>query len=367
MINKLNNIIKYFFVVFICLFLSYLYSCSNSTDSIKKPIENTDPEEPEDNSTTFRNPLSNTSAPDPWVFKDEDTYYVTYTTGVNITLVKTNKMSQINKAVPRVVWTPPSVGLNSQQIWAPEIHKINDVWYIYYAASNGDNSTHRMWVLENKSSDPLKGTWVDKGELSLPDDKWAIDGSPFELNGELYFVWSGWEGDSDGRQDIYITKMIDPLTATGDRFLLIKPEEEWEINNNSVAVTEGPQIWFRNNKVFLFYSAGGCWTDGYAVGAISMGIDKDPLDEASWSRLQNNPLFVSNVNGNAFGPGHNSFFKSLDGQEDWILYHANPQSNQGCGSNRTMRMQKIAWDENDLPLLGVPEKLYKELDRPGGE
>ena len=43
-------------------------------------------------------------------------------------------------------------------------------------ADDGLNENHRMWVLENASQDPFTGTWVDKGEVELPDDKWAFEG-----------------------------------------------------------------------------------------------------------------------------------------------------------------------------------------------
>jgi GH43 family beta-xylosidase len=315
---------------------------------------------------TFKNPVRN-SGPDPWVYKNNQEYFVTYTTGNNITLVRTEKMSDLNKSTPKVVWTPPLTGLNSAEIWAPEIHKINNVWYIYYAASDGNNINHRMWVLENKSENPLQGSWVDKGELKLPDNKWAIDGTVIQHNDKLYFAWSGWEGDVNIRQNIYIIEMESPLKVLNERVCILKPSDSWEINNTSPMVLEGPQFFVKDNKLFLFYSAGGCWKDEYSIGVIWMDASKNPLDINSWTRSDKNPLFVSNNLGNAFGPGHNSFFKSLKGDEDWILYHANPQPGQGCGDNRSIRMQKFLWDNSGFPILGTPEPLNKALTKPSGE
>ncbi len=42
-----------------------------------------------------------------------------------------------------------------------------------------------------------------------------------------------------------------------------------------VNVNEGPEILKHNNKLFLIYSASGCWTDTYALGMLSAGADAD--------------------------------------------------------------------------------------------
>ncbi len=352
-------------VLLLCISLASCISCSDnnggSTEEMVDP-----PIDPPMESSTFRNPILNSGA-DPWVIKDGDEYFVTFTTGINITLLRTNKMSDLRNATTKVIWTPPASGFNSGEIWAPEIHKINNKWYVYYAASDGNNINHRMWILENASNDPFEGTWVDRGQLMLPDNKWAIDASPFEHNGQYYMVWSGWEGDANVQQNIYIAEMQDPLNVIGERFCLLKPTQPWEANNTSPTVSEAPQFLKRNDKIFIFYSAGGCWMDGYSLGIIWMDDSSDPLNPDSWQRYTNNPVFTSNISGNAYGPGHNSFFKSLNNDEDWILYHANPQPGQGCAGSRSLRMQEMTWDNNGFPILGTPEPLNKNLDKPSGE
>ena len=57
------------------------------------------------------------------------------------------------------------------RIWAPEIHFINNKWYIYFAADNGDNKNHRMNVLESNSQDAL-GTYKYMGTLDT--EGWAM-------------------------------------------------------------------------------------------------------------------------------------------------------------------------------------------------
>ena len=319
-------------------------------------------------SREFTNPLL-PSGPDPWVVYRDGLYYITHSTGNSLKLYRTPDVSALAQAESKIVWTPPSTGMNSREIWAPEIHRVNDKWYFYYAADDGDNNHHRMWVLENSSADPFEGTWVDKGKLALPDDKWAIDGSIFEHNGALYFVWSGWEGDVNIRQDIYITRMTNPWTPTGDRVRLSAPELAWEIKGASKelpTVNEGPQFLKHGNNVFIVYSASGCWTDDYSLGMLSASGDADLMMPGSWIKSQT-PVFEKNPQGKTFGPGHNSFFKSPDDKEDWIIYHANPEPGQGCSEFRSPRMQRFSWGADGMPDFGIPVALGELIAVPSGE
>src|SRR5688572_6011797 len=72
----------------------------------------------------FTNPLL-TAAPDPWVEQHEDWYYFTHTTANNLRLYRTENMSDLAQAETKIVWTPPATGMNSKNIWAPEIQFLN--------------------------------------------------------------------------------------------------------------------------------------------------------------------------------------------------------------------------------------------------
>jgi len=316
----------------------------------------------------FTNPILPTG-PDPWVIFHNGLYYATHSTGNSLKLYRTASISELSKAESKIVWTPPATGMNSKEIWAPEIHRINHKWYLYYAADDGDNYHHRMWVLENENEDPFTESWFDKGELELPDDRWAIDGTIFDHNGSLYFLWSGWEGDVNVRQDIYIARMLNPWTPDKERVQLSKPELPWEIKGVSddlPTVNEGPQILKHGDKLFIVYSASGCWTDDYSLGMLEADAGADLLKATSWKKSQQ-PVFTKSAEAKAFGTGHNSFFKSPDGTEDWIVYHANPEPGQGCKSYRSPRMQRFSWTPDGRPDFGVPVALGDSIAAPSGE
>ncbi len=325
---------------------------------------------------TFTNPLLQSGA-DPWAIYRDGYYYYMHTTGRNLTIWKTRSLPDLNRAEKKVVWTPPATGPYSKGIWAPELHFLQGKWYIYFAADDGRNANHRLWVLENDSADPLRGDWVMKGKLADPSDKWAIDGSVFEHRGRLYLVWSGWEGDSNGRQDIYIAPLKNPWTVDGSRVMISTPEHPWEKVGDlgedrdpddppHVDVNEGPQILNRNGKLFLIYSASGCWTNYYSLGMLTATADSDLLSKASW-RKSARPVFEQLPEAGAYGAGHNSFFKSPDGKEDWILYHANPKANQGCGGHRSPRAQPFTWRPDGTPDFGKPVPINRPIKRPSGQ
>jgi GH43 family beta-xylosidase len=325
------------------------------------------------NDSSFRNPLLPSGA-DPWSIYKDGFYYYTHTVGDRLTIWKTKDLADLKTADSKTIFIPPPNTSYSKQLWAPEIHFINNKWYVYFAADNGNNNNHRMYVIENSSADPFTDSWILKGKVSDVSDKWAIDGSVFFHRRQLYMIWSGWEGDQNGSQDIYIAKMQNPWTVAGRRVRISSATLDWErhgdLNDPSnpphVAVNEGPQILKNKKKLFLIYSASGCWTENYSLGMLTFTGKKNLLDSSLWKKSPQ-PVFDQSPENGVYAPGHNSFFKSPDGKEDWILYHANSQPGQGCGRQRSPRAQKFTWNADGTPAFGDPVKTDTPIIKPSGE
>ena len=310
----------------------------------------------------FTNPVFAAGA-DPWITQKDGFYYYTNTSGTRLVLRKAKNLSDLKTSEQKTIWTPPAGTSYSKEIWAPELHFIQGKWYMYFAADDGSNKNHRMYVVENSSPEPMEGTWEFKGKISDPSDKWAIDGSVFEYLGGLYMIWSGWEGDVNGQQNIYIAKMKNPWTIDGNRVKISSPEYNWEtvgdLNNpndvSHVNVNEGPVALIHNGKLFIVYYASGCWTDVYCLGMLTFTGKDNVLDPGAWNK---NPLpvFKQKPESGVYAPGHNSFFTSPDGKENWILYHANSASGQGCGKYRSPRAQLFKWKADGRPDFGEPLK-----------
>lgn len=349
--------------------LTFLFAVSCNSKSEKKNVE----------VSTFKNPLVS-YGPDPWALWHGDQYYYMHTMIDSLVLWRTKDVTDIKNAEKKTIWIPTDPS-NSSNLWAPEVHHINGSWYIYYAADDGNSDNHQLYVLENTNKDPFEGEFTMKGRISTDkDNNWAIDGSLFQHKDEWYMVWSGWQTrrvDTE-TQCIYIAKMKNPWTLGSERVLISQPELEWERHWKNdegwnpphvVYVNEGPQpLKSPNGKyIHVAYSASGVWTAQYALGLLTAKTDSDLLDPNSWVK-SDKPVFRQSPENGVYGTGHNSFFKSPDGQEDYILYHARDTQVDppGKGDTRSPRAQKMEWDENDFPVMGVPLPTSMALPKPSG-
>lgn len=313
----------------------------------------------------FYNVIMQTGA-DPWVYKHKDGYYYNvFVNGSGINIRRAKTITGIDAGERRLAWSPVKDTMYSSNVWAPEMHYLKDTdgqfkWYIYFAADNGTNANHRMYVLENASDNPLTGNWEFKGKITDSTDRWAIDGTVLTVNEEHYFIWSGWEETDGSFQNLYIAKMNDPRTISSERVLISTPEHDWETSPGRI--NEGPQVTIKGGTINLVYSANGSWTDSYCLGLITAKIGGDLLNPGSWVK-QDKPIF-SSANG-VYGPGHHSIVPSPDGSEDWIIYHAARWP--GSGWTRKVHTQKLSWNGDNTPNLGEPADPNTPIAVPSGE
>ena len=233
-----------------------------------------------------------------------------------------------------------------ESIWAPELHYLDDRWVMYFAA-NRPSETHRMYALVNHQKDPYMGEWQLE-EIKGMDDKFAIDGTVLGINDKRYFLWSGWEGYENVAQNLYLAEMASPTEVIGEKRLISEPEYEWEMRQTPL-INEAPQVMIKDETVNLVYSASGSWDNDYALGLMTLDVAYDPLERANW---QKEPAPIFQQTNTVYGPGHNGFAKSKDGSEDWLIYHAARWDHSGW--NRSIRLQKFGWDQEDKILLEAP-------------
>jgi len=294
---------------------------------------------------------------DPYVTLHSDGYYYLTATVPKYDLIELRRartLAELSTAEPKVIWRKHDHGPMGAHIWAPELHFIDDKWYVYFTAGSAENKwAIRPYVLEGIGANPLEATWTEKGPIKLGWDSFSLDGTTFEHRGTRYFVWAQAEKGVKGT-NIYIARMGTPLSITGPITLLARPDHDWE--RRGAAVCEGPSVLIRNGRVWMTYSASA--TDAnYCLGLLAADENADLLDSASWTKWPE-PVLASSLQNGQFGPGHNSFTTTPDGKTDILVYHARSYErvvgDALSNPDRAIRAQAIRWRADGFPEFGPP-------------
>ena len=280
----------------------------------------------------IRNFEDRLSSRDPDIIFHNGFYYGCFSSeNDTVSIIKSESIEGLSTAEPHIVYKAEKNRPYSRQLWAPELHVIKGKCYIYLAADDGDNHNHRMFVLENNSSNPL-APYTLRGKISDTADRWAIDGTIFRYNGESYFVWSGWAGNRNVCQNLYIAKMSDEFTLEGEGVMISTPEYDWEKSgangeDESPFINEGAYQLTYNGENYLLYSASGSWCTDYCIALLKL-TGNDPLDPRCWEK---HPFPILSKNQMLSGAGHPSviekdgvyhvFFHAWDNNEKDIVWN----------------------------------------------
>lgn len=208
-----------------------------------------------------------------------------------------------------------------------------------------------MYVLFNDSNNPLK-EYTNSGIIAGMPDKWAIDGTILNYQKDLYFIWSGCEGNIHYKQELFISKMKNPFEVYDPKVLISSPEYYWEKRGgdgkNLAFVNEGPAVLYIDDKIFLGYSASGCWCRDYCIGLLEL-IGDNPLSKTSWKKYDK-PIFSSKEN--IIGPGHCSFTIKNDNDncKHYIVFHSFNDENDLNLQNVNARYVQVKLIDDELVI-----------------
>ncbi|KAK4561848.1 hypothetical protein LTR86_004528 [Recurvomyces mirabilis] len=316
-------------------------------------------------------------APDPWITQAHGKFFLTFTGNNRIPMWEANSVMDFYDDFERwPVWQAPESGPQSERLWAPELHALRGRWYIYFAGADKllGNRSHRMYVLGGPRADhdPHQGPWELLGPIAGMDlRQWAIDGTVFEFNKTLYFVYSGWprreeypngwEDRSEVTQQLFILRLEDPVTAGSEPVMISHPSNTWErLGTAGAAINEGPQ-WLESPSGHwqgLVYSCSGSWTKHYKMATLRF-LGGDPLDPASWQKSKT-PLLQNREDGiGPYGPGHGCFLHA--GNETVALFHATDRDTDGS-QNRRCRMQRVRWTDEGPDMGGYVGAQVSSVD-----
>jgi len=298
---------------------------------------------------------------DPFILRHDGLYYFIASVPEydRLEIRRAADIDGLRTAEPVVVWRKPDAGPMSQLIWAPELHCIDGTWVIYFAATHThDLDTlgmfqHRMFALTCDDVDPLTGMWWEKGQVKTQFDTFALDATTFEHQGKQWYLWAQKAPDIAGNTNLYLAELENPWTIKGTPVMLSKPEFDWECRG--FLVNEGPAVLVHNDKLFVSYSASAT-DENYCMGLLWIALDADPMLASNWHKSPQ-PVFTTSYENKQYGPGHNSFTQTPNG-DDVLVYHArNYTEIEGdplYDPNRHTRLKLIRWKENGMPDFGIP-------------
>ncbi len=290
---------------------------------------------------------------DPWVHKTDDGIYYLIATVPEYDRIVIRKASSINglkEAKEKEVWHKHETGVMGHHIWAPELHKIDGVWYIYFAAGEAENIWNiRMWVLSNPSEDPMQGAWTEEGQIKTQKESFSLDATTFVHKEKRYLIWAQNVRGGNHGTALVLSEMKNPTTLTGPEVILTEPEFSWE--KMKYNVNEGPAVIKKNGKIFVTYSASAT-NHNYCMGLLWIDAEADLLDASNWHKSPG-PVFYTNEDLKRYGPGHNSFTTAEDGKTTVMIYHARDykeiQGHELSDKNRATRARVVEWTESGYP------------------
>ena len=322
---------------------------------------------------TYTNPFIEERA-DPFIMKGPDGFYYftasypAYDSAENgydrIILRRSETVSGLREAQEHTIWFAHEKGEMAVHIWAPEIHFIENKWYIFFAAGEKENIWNiRPYMLMCDGSDPINDGWKELGKVRASEGDtvsfgdFSLDMTHFEHKGRHYLIWA--EKYKDSVLMMAEIKPEEPNNLISKPILLTKPEYDWETVRHRV--NEGASVLKTNDKIFIFFSASGTGEE-YCMGMLWADAESDLMDKASWHKNDRPVLSTNDLCGEA-GPGHNSFVTDENGSL-LIVYHARPASHleKKCGTYceeslydpcRHARIREITFDENGFPKVKI--------------
>ncbi|MCS7478727.1 glycoside hydrolase family 43 protein [Umezawaea endophytica] len=293
-------------------------------------------------------------AADPSVIRVGDTYVSTQAGDGGIQVRQSSSVDGLAAAPARRVWLDAH-GRGS--VWAPEIVRDGGRYHIYFSA--GNDSAHRMYVI---SSDLPDSGYTPESELALPGGRWAIDGVPVTFEGQRYFVWSGW-GCTAVEQNIYITRMSDPLTPIGARYVVSRPREPWERVVGYPFINEAPEVVKDpGGRLHVVYSANGSWSEQYCLADLRLRAEGDPTHPWDWYKstgcvFGSDPTTMMagrDPTAAVNGPGHHTFVlpdgdiaaSPPAGSTSAMMFHAVPEDLPYTWDNRHWYTGTYAWRDH---------------------
>ncbi|AQQ08299.1 Intracellular endo-alpha-(1-_5)-L-arabinanase [Sedimentisphaera cyanobacteriorum] len=301
--------------------------------------------------------------PDPAVISDgQGTYYI-FATGKGLPFYRSDDLVEwkragtvFDKPVPQ--WSKKAIP-QTEGIWAPDIVKLNDKYYVYYSVSSFGSQRSVIGVARSSSLNPESPEygWKDLGLVieSHPgkDDFNAIDPAAFQQDdGRAFMVWGSFWG---GIKSIEINPDTGkPLRDNPEVSTVAARPDTPEIPNTPSHAIEGAYMVKHKDMYYLFVSWGLCCDGAESTYRVMVGRSENPLgpyfDHEGKPLAEGGGTLVLANNDYWRGPGHNSVLTTEKGS--WMVHHT--YNTFQLEKQRILQIRPIYWCKNGWPVVGEP-------------
>ena len=340
----------------------------------------------------YLNSLDKVPLPDPQVFVEDGVYYIVGTDDSSscryVPCYYTTNFVDYQKTN---IYNPLSFSggwenRNNPTIYAPELYKVGDKYYLYYSAveaSTGHRRNSVVWADHPLGPfEPIVTDTVDglHNPLFKYDEESAVLDSTLFIDddGEMFMYYS-W---SRSGQSVWGVKLTSPYQADwSTRKLIVEAgtidnessekvlEWEYAYRDGYGPIAEGPFMLKSKGKYYITYSVNGCWNKYYdvcySVSDSPLGLFVKPYEEGQYYSNLLLGVPCSNKEGDkvfdqwagfASGTGHHCFFNI--GDQIMIGYHAHKNRDFNSSSSgwvaRYFAMDPVYFLEDGTPFVNGP-------------
>lgn len=287
---------------------------------------------------------------DPSTILAENGVYRFFATGMGVNVICEQKNGDWTKETSLFAleslpsWHRDVVPENRGHLWAPDIIKRGEEYFVYYSVSTFGKNLSAIGLAVGTTLDPKSPAWKwqDRGPviLSQKESRYnAIDPAIYfhEKDQRMWMTYgSFWDG-------IFLIE-LDPYTG------LRKNTKTAPIRLADADQIEAPFLCFHHNAFYLFVNTGLCCRGVESTYEIRVGrsttIEGPYLDAEGKDMRDGGGSLVLGSSGKFIGPGHASILVR-EGKE-FLVHHYYDAENQG---NSRLRMLSMTWNDAQWPVV----------------
>ena len=253
------------------------------------------------------------------------------------------RAGSVMQAVPGGRPGPEVIARGGNNSWAPDIIKVGDKYFLYYAAP-GTQPKAAIGLLIGRTLDPASADykWEDAGPVVWSDgveDSNAIDPGVFRdpTNGTLWLTYGSYFG--------YI-RLVELNPNTGTRLHAERKPINIAINS------EASVMIFHDGWYYLLVTHGSCCAGGNSSYNIRMGRSRKVtgpfVDNMGVDMLQGGGKLFAGSSGRHIGVGH---FGLLDLGDDVQKFSCHYEADLDRGGISVLDIRPLLWPDG-WPLAG---------------